>query len=105
MSTLHKRVCVGAAVCAIAVSAHAADDAAPARFDVVEYRVLGNSVLPPADIERTLYPRLGAGKSIDDVEQARAALETYYHERGFGTVFVDVPEQDVDEGVVRLRVT
>ena len=76
-----------------------------ATFDVWEYRILGNSVLPRADIETLLYANLGPAKTLDDVEKARVALETAYRERGYGTVFVDVPEQEVGEGVVRLQVT
>jgi hemolysin activation/secretion protein len=86
-------------------SAGEAETQAKARFDVIEYRVLGNSVLPGVEIEATLYSLLGPGKTIDDVERARAALEARYHDRGYGTVFVDIPEQDVSEGVVRLKVS
>lgn len=76
-----------------------------ASFDVWEYRVLGNTVLPRTDIETLLYANLGPGKTLDDVEKARAALETAYRDRGYGTVFVDIPEQEVGEGIVRLQVT
>jgi hemolysin activation/secretion protein len=76
-----------------------------ARFDVHEYRVLGNTVLSNRDIETVLYPLLGDNKTLADVEIARAALEKAFHDRGFGTVFVDIPEQDVDEKIVRLKVT
>jgi hemolysin activation/secretion protein len=76
-----------------------------ARFDILEYRVLGNTVLETRDVESAVYPLLGSDKSIDDVENARAVLEAQYRAHGFGTVFVDVPEQDVKNGVVRLRVT
>ncbi len=76
-----------------------------ARFELLELRVLGNSVLEAKDIERVVYPYLGEQKSLEDVEKARAALEAVYHERGYGTVFVDIPEQSVTEGIVRLRVT
>jgi hemolysin activation/secretion protein len=48
---------------------------------------------------------LGQGKTIDDVETTRARLEQVYRDAGYGTVLVDIPEQDVEEGVVRLRVT
>jgi len=75
------------------------------QFAVSEYRVLGNSVLAPLEVEKVLYPLLGSGKTIADVDKARAALETRYHELGYGTVFVDIPEQDVTNGVVRLKVT
>jgi hypothetical protein len=84
--------------------ANASHATAP-KFDILEYRVLGNSALPAPDIERAVYPFLGKEKTLADVEAARLALETKYHERGFGTVFVDIPEQSVNEGIVRLRVT
>lgn len=79
-------------------------EAAPT-FDVWEYRVLGNTVLPAPAIERAVYPHLGQARSFEDVEAARASLELAYREAGYGTVFVDLPEQDVDRGIVRLRIT
>jgi hemolysin activation/secretion protein len=74
-------------------------------FDVTEIRVLGNTVLPVIEVERAVYPSTGPHKSIQDVQAARAALEQAYHLAGYGTVFVDIPEQDVGNGVVRLRAT
>lgn len=84
-----------------------ADSNTPAEppFDIQEYRVLGNSVLQPRDIETAVYPYLGPGKTLRDVESARHALESVYHDRGYGTVFVDIPEQEVNDGIVRLRVS
>ncbi|HXP66144.1 MAG TPA: POTRA domain-containing protein [Steroidobacteraceae bacterium] len=83
-------------------------DAVPQKdeyFDIAEFRVLGNSVLPVKSIERAVYPFAGPHKSIQDVQAARGALESAYHEAGYATVFVDIPEQDVSEGIVRLRAT
>jgi hemolysin activation/secretion protein len=74
-------------------------------FNVLEYRVVGNTVLGVRDIERVLYPLLGLDKVLKDVEGARTALESLYHDRGYGTVFVDIPPQTVSDGIVRLRVT
>lgn len=76
-----------------------------AHFNVHEYRVLGNTVLPNRDIESVLYPLLGDNKTLTDVEAARAALEKSYHDHGFATVFVDIPEQEVADQIVRLKVT
>jgi len=76
-----------------------------ALFDVMEYRILGNTVLPVKTIERAVMPYLGFHKTIKDVEKARAELETAYHSAGYGTVYVDIPEQKVVDGIVRLRVT
>ncbi|WP_162146157.1 ShlB/FhaC/HecB family hemolysin secretion/activation protein [Inquilinus limosus] len=82
--------------------------AAPApdagRFDIMEYQVQGNTVLPVVDIEEAVYPFLGPGKTIEDVEGARAALEKRYADAGYITVAVNIPEQTVREGVVRLEV-
>jgi hemolysin activation/secretion protein len=76
-----------------------------ATFDVLEYRVMGNTVLDGRDIERLLYPLLGKSKTLDDLKAARKALEDLYHERGYGTAFVDIPPQTVQDGLVRLHVT
>ena len=90
-------------------AAFAADQAEAGKteqhFDVQEYRVIGNTVLTGRDIESLLYPLLGLNKTLKDVEAARTALETLYHDRGYGTVFVDIPPQTVSDGLVRLRVT
>src|SRR5215470_10609469 len=69
-------------------------------FDILEYRVEGNSVLPKLAIERAVYPHLGEKKRIADVEKARVALEKAYHDAGYATVVVNVPVQKVDKGVV-----
>lgn len=83
----------------------AADAGQDASFDVVEYRVEGNSVLPRIKVEEALYRHLGKNKQIADVEQARVELERAYRDAGYPTVLVDIPEQEVASGVVRLRVT
>ena len=85
----------------------AAPDAAPPEqhFKVLEYRVLGNSVLQPIELERVLYPLLGTDKTLKDVESAKTTVEKLYHDKGYGTVYVDIPPQDVSSGIVRLKVT
>lgn len=73
------------------------------RFEIREYRVEGNTLLPALLIERLLYPQLGVGKTIDDVEAARSRLEQAYRDAGYPTVLVNIPEQSVTGGVVRLQ--
>lgn len=74
------------------------------RFDILEYVIEGNTTLPPARIEETVYPFMGERKTIEDVQQAREALEKAYHASGYLTVFVTIPEQQVQNGKVRLQV-
>lgn len=81
----------------------AAENAAP-RFDVWEFAVSGNTVLEARQVEKAVYPFLGPSRTVADVEQARRALERLYRDAGYGTVVVTIPEQDVEQGVVRLEV-
>jgi hemolysin activation/secretion protein len=85
-----------------------AAQASPAQtnqFDLYELRVKGNTLLERQAIERTVYPFLGKQKSIDVVENARTALENLYHSKGYQTIAVDIPEQNVVNGIVYLQVT
>ena len=61
-------------------------------------------MLPVADIERAVTPFLGPAGGMAQVDAARTALERAYQQAGYLTVFVDVPEQQVQGGVVRLVV-
>lgn len=88
--------------CAGLASAQQAESAP--RFDILEFEVEGNTVLGAAAIERAVLPFLGPQRSLEDAEAARAALEKVYQSAGYLTVFVDLPEQLVDGGVVRLKV-
>jgi hemolysin activation/secretion protein len=74
------------------------------RFDIDDFAVQGADKLPEIDIEEAIYPFLGPNKSAADVEKARAALEKAYHDRGYQTVSVTVPEQNTQRKVVTLKV-
>lgn len=80
-------------------------DAKQPTFAILEYRVEGNTVLSASAVEHAVYPHLGEHRTIADVELARKSLEQAYQKAGYSTVFVDIPEQGVVNGVVRLRVT
>lgn len=99
-------LCVETSVSLAAPSTAGRPGGTEEHFDILEYRVLGNSVLPIRAVEGAVYPFLGPNRDIDSVKGAQSALEKAYKDAGYGTVFVDIPEQQVgDDGVVRLRVT
>lgn len=77
----------------------------PPSFALLEFEVVGNTVLSVLNVERVLLPFMGEQRSLSDVEAARAALEKAYQEAGYLSVFVDVPEQRIDSGIVQLQVT
>ncbi|MEO8616198.1 MAG: POTRA domain-containing protein [Luteolibacter sp.] len=74
------------------------------KFYIREYRIEGAKRLPRLEVERAVYPYLGPQRGADDVEQARAALEKSYHDKGYQTVSVAVPQQDPRRGIIRLEV-
>jgi hemolysin activation/secretion protein len=69
-----------------------------------EYRVRGAHALKPIEVQEAVYPFLGPGRTSEDVERARAALEQAYHDKGFQTVSVSVPAQVPRRGVISLQV-
>ena len=73
-------------------------------FNIFEYQVDGNTVLSKTKIEESVYDYMGEGKTIDDVEKARTALEKAYQDAGYLTVSVNIPQQEVNKGIVKLAV-
>jgi len=106
-----RRVVFGAlaTACALGVSGGiaAAQDApgqAEPTFDIQAIDIDGNTVLDQTTLERAIYPFMGPGRTRADVAAAQKALEDAYHAKGFQTVVVEVPRQNVSEGVVKLHV-
>jgi hemolysin activation/secretion protein len=82
----------------------ATGDSAQRKIDILRYRIDGNTVLTRIDVEKAVLPYLGPKRSPADVESARTALVKAYRDKGFETVDVEIPEQDVRGGIVRLNV-
>jgi hemolysin activation/secretion protein len=73
-------------------------------FYIREYRVLGAHHLAPIDVEKAVYPFLGPGRTAQDVEAARAALQKAYEDKQFTSIEVTVPRQTGAGGIVFLQV-
>ncbi len=70
-----------------------------------EFRVQRAKQLPRIAVEDAVYPYLGPGRTAEDVEQARAALEKAYRDKGYQTVIVEIPPQSGRGGLIYLQVT
>ncbi|MGA6828448.1 ShlB/FhaC/HecB family hemolysin secretion/activation protein [Nitrospira sp. NS4] len=81
-----------------------APDQQAVRFAVTTFIVEGNTILDEAKIETLLDRFKGSEKQIADVEASRLELEKLYHAAGYPTVLVNLPEQTIEGGVVRLQV-
>jgi hemolysin activation/secretion protein len=75
------------------------------QVDINEYIVRGNTVLDARAIEKAVTPFLGPKRTMKDIEGARDALLAAYNAKGYQSVYVDLPEQQVADGIVFLQVS
>jgi hemolysin activation/secretion protein len=73
-------------------------------FALKGFRVEGATLLTPAEIDAALAPFIGPSRSFADIQGAVGAIERAYAAKGYGAVQVIVPEQEVKQGEVTLRV-
>lgn len=75
------------------------------KFDINRFDIKGSTLLPPGEAESLVAPFAGKGRVYGDVQKALEALENAYRAKGYGTVNVHVPEQEITSGTIRLDVT
>ena len=80
----------------------AADEAQ--RFEIKGFTVENASLLTTEELLKAAAPYAGRERSMADIQAAMAAIEKLYARRGYGAVKAVLPEQDLEDGVVRLRV-
>ncbi len=83
-------------------------DKAPAsdglKFEIRRYLIEGNTLLSPDVIDEALAPFTGRQKDFGDVQRGLEAVQNAYQERGYASVQVMLPEQELDKGEVRFLV-
>jgi hemolysin activation/secretion protein len=79
-------------------------DSGVIRFEIARFAVSGNTLLPQARVDAIVQPFAGPSRDFGDVQRALEALEQAYHELGYNLVQVELPEQELNKGVVRLKV-
>lgn len=86
-----------------APAAEATDDAIGS-FDIERFEVSGTTLIDAPSAQQLVAPFAGRARSFSDVELAVEALRGAYRARGYSVVQVVVPEQELNQGVVRLQV-
>lgn len=89
-------------------TANAADSAVDAaqgpRFDITEYRVEGNTLIPESELKTILASHTGKSRNFGDVQNALQALQAAYQKEGYSAVRVILPEQALENGIIRITV-
>ncbi|MEI7730000.1 MAG: helix-turn-helix domain-containing protein [Verrucomicrobiota bacterium] len=71
------------------------------------FRIEGNTLLPQDEIDAILNPHLGPVKTLADIQAALGELNIAYRARGFVTVAVALPKQELPKtnAIVRVLIT
>lgn len=73
-------------------------------FDIIRFDVSGDTRLGAPAVQAAVSGFTGKNRDFKAVEAAMAALQSTYRKHGFGLVKVILPEQELNDGVVRLQV-
>ena len=74
-------------------------------FAVLHYDVIGNTLLKPDTIEHIFHDSTGTNVTIKQIQKAIGELQLAYRERGFATVGVGLPQQQLTNATVKVQVT
>jgi hemolysin activation/secretion protein/AraC-like DNA-binding protein len=77
----------------------------PVTFPVKGYELKGNTLLPPSVTVPLLRKHTGPAVTFETIRQALADLQLAYRDRGFITVAVALPPQQLTNGIVHVQVT
>ncbi|NPU86276.1 MAG: ShlB/FhaC/HecB family hemolysin secretion/activation protein [Syntrophaceae bacterium] len=87
----------------VSFAANQSDTVSP-HFEIRNYQVQGNTILPADRLEAILAPFTGRDRDFGTVQEALEALEKAYRSGGFNMVAVVLPEQEMHDGVIQLKV-
>ncbi len=74
-------------------------------FEVRRYEVEGNTLLRPEIIAEIFAGAVGSEVSLSQIQSALGELQLAYRERGFATVSVSLPQQQLTDATVTVQVT
>src|SRR5690349_8719341 len=94
----------GAALMGYRAMAETTTNSSP-RFPVNTYEVQGNTVLKEEIVAGILEKHSGTNIGVNDIVQAASDLRMEYRTRGYPTVNVTLPSQQITNGVVKIVVT
>ena len=68
------------------------------------YEITGDTLLSTNTLMGIFAKRVGTNVTVADIMQAAADLQTEYKLRGYPTVAVSIPQQQLTNGIVKIRV-
>jgi hemolysin activation/secretion protein len=78
---------------------------AEATFEVRRFVVSGNTLLPDEQIQESLSSAIGTNVTLPRIQKALGDLQLAYRERGWASVFVSLPQQQLADATVQVQVS
>jgi hemolysin activation/secretion protein len=101
----------GGAAAMLAAAAQTATNASAAvmanaepRFSVIAYEIRGDTLLSTNTLMSIFAKRTGTNVALTDITQAASDMQMEYRNRGYPTVKVIIPPQQLTNGIVKIRV-
>ncbi len=79
-------------------------EAGPA-FMLKGVKITGSSIFKPEDFENTYEPYIGKEVTFKEIETIGQKIKEEYKKKGYFTTIVYVPEQDIVDGKVEIRIS
>jgi hemolysin activation/secretion protein len=73
-------------------------------FTITGFSIRGNTLFDEITLKNVINGFTGENMTSRDVESARNTLERFYQDHGYPTVLVNIPEQEVSEGMIILQI-
>jgi len=73
-------------------------------FTIKQFIISGSYLFSDDMLQNQVRQFVGRRKTAADVEGARDALERFFHDMGYPTVLVNIPEQAIQNKVIRLEI-
>jgi hemolysin activation/secretion protein len=74
------------------------------RFNVIAYEIRGDTLLSTNTLMSIFAKRTGTNVALSDITQAASEMQMEYRNRGYPTVKVVIPPQQLTNGIVKIRV-
>jgi hemolysin activation/secretion protein len=74
------------------------------KFVVTKYEIHGDTILSTDTLTSIFTKYTGTNITVNDIVKAASELQLEYRDRGFPTVSVALPPQQITNGIVRIRV-
>lgn len=91
---------IGGSLC---INAHAADESR-VHFQIREYVIEGSIKVAPERLRLVVAPFTGPNETFEEIQKAVTAVQRLYADDGYSAMQVELPPQDITNGIVHLKI-